>query len=108
MHLITHEALGIYLKHMKPDGIIAFHVTNRFLDLPPVVAALARERNLETLWVADDGAGPLASRSDWILLSRNGTRLKHAQLVEAEQPLAPREGWRLWTDDFNNHVQVLK
>ena len=42
VHLITREALGIYLRHMKPDGIVAFHVSNRFLDLIPVVARLAQ------------------------------------------------------------------
>src|SRR5260370_40377995 len=43
VHLITREALGSYLRHMKPDGIVAFHVSNRFLDLVPVVARIARE-----------------------------------------------------------------
>jgi SAM-dependent methyltransferase len=108
VHLITYEALGIYLKHLAPDGVIAFHVTNRFLDLPPVVEALARAHGLSALWVADDGVGALASRSDWILLSRNGSRLEDPRLAEAAQAFVPRPGWRLWTDDFNNLVQVLK
>jgi protein-L-isoaspartate O-methyltransferase len=108
VHLITYEALGIYLKHLAPDGVIAFHVTNRFLDLPPVVEALARAHGLSALWVADDGVGALASRSDWILLSRNGSRLDDPRLAEAAQAFVPRPGWRLWTDDFNNLVQVLK
>jgi len=108
VHLITYEALAIYLRHVKPDGVIAFHVTNRFLDLPPVVDALARAHQLKALWVADSGLGPLASRSDWILLSRNGSKLADPRLTEAEEPLVPRPDWRLWTDDFNNLVQVLK
>ena len=75
VHLITYEALAIYLKHMKPDGVIAFHVTNRYLDLVPVVEALARAHGLSAIVDRDDGAEPLASRSDWVLLSRNGSRL---------------------------------
>ena len=43
VHLITREALAVYLRHVKPDGIVAFHVSNRFLDLVPVVARLAKE-----------------------------------------------------------------
>ena len=69
MHLITSEALGVYLKHMKPGGVIAFHVTNRFLNLVPVVEALADAHGLYMIHIADDGEDALASRSDWLLLS---------------------------------------
>ena len=83
-------------------------MTNRFLDLAPVVEALAHAHGLSALWIADDGVGALASRSDWVLLSRNGSRLEDPRLAEAAQPFVPRPDWRLWTDDFNNLVQVLK
>ena len=59
VHLLTREALTTYLRHMKPHGIIAFHVTNRYLSLAPVVEAVARERRLQAILIArtaDDGA----------------------------------------------------
>ena len=67
VHLITREALGVYLQHVKPDGIVAFHVSNRFLDLIPVVARLAQEHGAHVVLVRDDpGRGgrhaPLAHR----------------------------------------------
>jgi hypothetical protein len=108
VHLITYEALGIYRKHVKPDGIIAFHVTNRFLDLVPVVDALARAHGLSAILIDDDGEATFASRSDWILLSADAKRFAAAQIAEVGQPLRERPDWRLWTDDFNNLVQVLK
>jgi hypothetical protein len=108
VHLITYEAVGIYLKHVKPDGVIAFHVTNRFLNLVPVVEALAAAHGVKTLWIADEGEGTLASRSDWVLLTNNARLLEHPRLTETAQPIPPRPDWRLWTDDFNNLVQVLK
>jgi SAM-dependent methyltransferase len=108
VHLITYEALRIYRKHVKPDGVIAFHVTNRFLNLMPVVDALAAAHGMRSLWIADDGEGTLASRSDWVLLTTNSALLEHPRLAEAAQPIAQRPDWRLWTDDFNNLVQVLK
>ena len=108
VHLITFESLGIYRKHVKPDGVIAFHVTNRFLNLMPVVDALATAHGVKSLWIADDGEGTLASRSDWVLLTTNPALLEHPRLTEAAQPIAQRPDWRLWTDDFNNLVQVLK
>ena len=107
VHLITSEALAIYRRHMKPSGIIAFHVTNRFLNLVPVVEALAHAHDLAVAWVSDDGDG-VASRSDWVLLSADAEALKKPLIAEATTPIEPRRDWRLWTDDFNNLVQVLK
>jgi len=109
VHLITVQALEVYRRHMKPDGVIAFHVTNRFLDLAPVVGELARTQKLHVLRIDDDGgSNNLASRSDWILLSANSSLLADPLLADAASAIAPRPGLRLWTDDFNNMVQLLK
>ncbi len=109
VHLITSEAIGIYLRHMKPDGVIAYHVTNRFLDLVPVVAALAKAHGLHAVWIADDGdAGELASRSDWVLVSASTKYLDLPAIAGHATPIVPHDDWRLWTDDFNNLLQVLK
>ncbi len=112
VHLITREALGSYLRHMKPDGIVAFHVSNRFLDLVPVVARIARENGAYAVLVRDDPEDDdpsLRSRSDWVLVSRDpealeGEKIVDAGAVEAED----RPGWRTWTDDYSNLVQILK
>ena len=81
MHLITSEALELYAKHVKPIGVIAFHVTNRFLDLVPVVAALADAHGMQAVWIHDDGADVLANRSDWVLLSKNTALLANPQIA---------------------------
>mgnify|MGYP003342579223 CR=1 FL=1 len=54
VHLITREALQVYLRHMKADGIVAFHVSNRFLDLIPVVARSTKELGAHAVLVSDD------------------------------------------------------
>jgi SAM-dependent methyltransferase len=108
VHLITAEALGIYKRHMKPGGIIAFHVTNRFLNLVPVVEQLAHAHRMSMIHIADDGEDSIASRSDWLLLSDRRESLDRPQLTEAAKEVEVRQDWRLWTDDFNNLVQVLK
>jgi SAM-dependent methyltransferase len=108
VHLITAEALAIYRRHVKPGGIIAFHVTNRYLELAPVVQQLADAQGLYAVLVADDGEEPLGSRSDWVLLSDSEDALEVEAIDEVAEKIAPRAGWRLWTDDFNNIVQVLK
>jgi len=107
VHLITLEAVEIYEKHMKPDGVIAFHVSNRFLDLKPVVQQIAQQRGLHVAWVHDtyeDGG----TSSDWILLTKDKTFLLKPEIVEATEVIVPHPEWRLWTDDFNNLLQVLK
>ena len=107
VHLITAQALGIYLRHMKPGGVIAFHVTNRYLNLAPVVEQLATVHHLQTINIADSPDSP-ASSSDWVLLSDRRSSLDKPSLAEAATEVEARPDWRLWTDDFNNLVQVLK
>jgi hypothetical protein len=92
---------------MKPGGVIAFHVTNRFLNLAPVVEALARAQGLYAIQVADSPESP-ASSSDWVLLSERAESLATPELTEVAKAVEARNDWRLWTDDFNNLVQVLK
>lgn len=107
VHLITSQALGIYRRHMKPGGVIAFHVTNRFLNLVPVVEGLAHLHQMLMIDIADTPEGP-ASSSDWLLLSDRRASLDKPELTEAAKEVEVRKDWRLWTDDFNNLVQVLK
>jgi spermidine synthase len=112
VHLITREALGTYLRHVKPDGIVAFHVSNRFLDLIPVVARLAKEHGAHAVLVRDDpdeDENHKRSRSDWVLVSRDAAALKREAMVEREATEAEdRPEWRTWTDDYSNLIQILK
>ena len=107
VHLITLEALQIYEKHMKPDGVIAFHVSNRFLDLKPVVNMIAEKRGLNVAWVRDsydDGS----TTSDWVLLSKDKALLLKPEILDGSYIIPPQPGLRVWTDDFNNLLQALK
>jgi len=108
VHLITSEALAVYRRHMKPGGVIAFHVTNRYLDLAPVVQALAEAQGLTALQIRDETKTAMTSTSDWVLLSDDPTALAKPELAEFGTAVDRRPDWRLWTDDFNNLVQVLK
>jgi SAM-dependent methyltransferase len=108
VHLITSEALAVYRRHMKPGGVIAFHVTNRYLDLAPVVQALADAQGLSALQIRDETNDGMTSTSDWILLSDDPAALAKPELADFATPIEPHPDWRPWTDDFNNLVQVLK
>ena len=112
VHLITREALGTYLKHVKADGIVAFHVSNRFLDLIPVVARLAKEHGVHATLVRDDpdeDEDSRRSRSDWVLVSRDPSVFNREAIVEREPiEIEDRPDWRTWTDDYSNLIQILK
>jgi len=110
VHLITREALGVYLKHMAPDGIVAFHVTNRYLDLPPVVKRIADAHGIPAVLVSHDpDENDLRySRTDWVLVTRDRAFLQSDAVKRVESEIEVPAGLPLWTDDFNNLLRILK
>ena len=108
VHLITAEAMDVYLQPMKPDGIIAFHLTNRFLWLPPVVENIAKAKGLSAALIHDENDNPLLRNTDWVLVARNPAVLAQPAIQKRSSEILgiPRLG--VWTDDFNNLFDVLK
>lgn len=110
-HLLTSEAFEIYLKHLKPEGLLLIHATNRYLDLPPVIARVAAEKALHAVLVTELGmvdGDPRASRSDWVALARSAATLAPLADAPNARRLAPDGRAPLWTDDFNNLFGILK
>jgi len=108
VHLITREAMAVYLKHMKPDGVIAFHVTNRFLRLGPVVKRIAEEMGLRVTLIDDDAKESELSSTDWVLVTRSKTLFEHPDIANYTSDVEEIPGLPVWTDDFNNLFQILK
>jgi hypothetical protein len=110
VHLVTREALGVYLKHMQPNGVIAFHVTNRYLDLPPVVKMIAAAHGLTATLIAHeaDDKDERYSSTDWVLITRDQALLDSAAVRRATTEIKLPRRLSLWTDDFNNLLWILK
>jgi SAM-dependent methyltransferase len=109
MHLLTREAFAIYERVIKPDGVIAFHLTNRFLDLPPVVAQIAHEAGFQAILVADrPPPRSLLDPSDWVLVTRNSSLLRRPEIESGSTPIPRRDGARAWTDQYASLLRVLK
>jgi predicted membrane-bound spermidine synthase len=108
VHLMTREALAIYRKHMKDNGVIAFHVSNRFLSLAPVVDVLARDAGLHAVLLADKKPDAPLVRSDWVLVSARQSELLRPTIAATAAQPPVIEGLRPWTDDASNLFRVLK
>lgn len=109
VHLITREALAVYLRHLRPDGVVAFHVSNRYLRLAPVVLQLANDAGLDAINVSDDPEDDdTYSPSDWVLVTRNQAFLDRDEVLDRSEEIVPIAGLRIWTDQFNNLFEILK
>jgi SAM-dependent methyltransferase len=109
VHLLTLEAVEMYLERLRPRGILAFHVSNRYVDLEPVLGRVAQALELEGRVRFDEGDGTRARNgSRWIVL---------AESVEALGPLSVDHRWTglrvaerggVWTDDYSNILRALR
>jgi hypothetical protein len=109
VHLLTAEAIQLYRRHLNPGGILAVHVSNLFLNLPPVVAEEADHAGLGSLLVVnedDDDVG--AYSSDWVLVTADQEFLARKEIANAGVPVKAIAGLRLWTDDYNSLLPLLK
>ena len=111
VHLVTREALATYLSRLAPGGIIAFHVSNRYLDLEPVVGRLAQDAGL----VARVGQGPrdrasgaYESISTWMALARRPEDLGHLMRERAWWTPRLRDDVETWTDDYSSILTVFE
>ena len=113
VHLITREAFDLYERHLAPDGIIAVHISNHYLDLQPVVLALARAAKYHVALIDVDESESedewWVYGSTWMLLSRNEKSLQAPAIISASSPVSTNlPHLRLWTDDFASVFQILK
>jgi hypothetical protein len=107
-HLLTREAMEIYLRHLAPGGTIAVHITNTYLDLAPVVRGLAAEFAFKRARI-ETPYDPVRQlyRADWMLLTRNDQLL--AEVAPYGIAGEPRQMHRLlWTDSHSNLFHILK
>ena len=109
VHLLTEEAFEIYLKEMKPQGIIAVHITNNYFDLRPVLKRVAERFGLHYLLAHTDGDGSGYTYSDWVLLSRDDKVLNSLPPSSGGlRSRALRDNLPMWTDDYSNLFWVLR
>jgi SAM-dependent methyltransferase len=111
VHLLTVEAFRLYFHHLKPNGILAVHVSNKYLDLKPVVDQAARTLGKESLVVDTDDeeeSGTGIFGCTWVLVSADHQFFEKQPIRLAGNKLVARNDLRLWTDDYSNLFRILK
>ncbi len=113
MHLVTREAMALYVKHIKPDGVIVFQATNRFIDLLPVVKRLAAEFGMEAVNISDspevsEGPEYWYSATDQVIVTRNQKLLDAPRIDTVAEEIEDRANLPTFTDSHHNLLRILK
>jgi spermidine synthase len=110
VHLLTREAVAVYMRQLAPHGVLVFNVTNHFVDLHSVLANLARDAGLVAFGRDDLQAGRRNGRapSRWVAMARSAADLGAIRHEPGWRPLQPDPSKRVWTDQFSDVIEVLR
>jgi SAM-dependent methyltransferase len=108
VHLLTHEAFQLYFRHLKPDGVLVIHISNRYLTLEPVVAQAAARLGKHSLLVSDDGDDELGFFGTDMVLVTARKEFFERPAFQGFSPPKIKHTVALWTDDYSNLFRILK
>jgi hypothetical protein len=109
VHLVTREAFALYFRHLKPAGVIAIHISNKYLDLEPVIARAAGALGKAALLVeTDEDESGNCFGTTFVLLAHDKRVFEQAPFQQASGPPKPQDKVGMWTDDYSNMFRILK
>ena len=110
VHLLTQQALDLYLSKLAQGGMLAFHISSRSLDLKPILADLAASRKLECIGFDDLGPNSIAGKdpSQWVVMARSAAEISNLSINSQWRRLNGTEGARVWSDEFSNIVRAIR
>jgi len=109
VHLLTREAYKIYWQQLRPNGVLAVHVSNRYLSLAPGVALAAAEDGKQAMEINYDGDDDREeTASEWVLVTSRKGFFERDEIKAAATKIAPIRGLREWTDDYSNLYKILR
>ena len=108
VHLLTKEAMELYFRHLRPDGILAVHISNRYLDLQPVLEgeANATQKIARLVDTEEDDTQDVFGAT-WMLITSPATGFT-GEILSSSTVLDSKRTVRLWTDEYSNLFQILK
>jgi spermidine synthase len=109
VHLLTKEAFALYFRHLKENGVLVVNVTNRHLDLKPVIGRAAEAFGKEAIVVSSkDDRNALFYSCDWVLVTGHREFLENPLIKKAGKRFNVPKGFRIWTDDYSSLYHILK
>ena len=109
LHLLTTQAVAIYRKHLAPGGILAFHISNRHVDLEPAIYLLAQAAGMQARTVHSlEDARKGEFNATWVLVTDNDAFLALPDVASHMRETEQRAGLRLWTDDYSSLLALLR
>lgn len=107
VHMLTQQAFVLYFQHLQPNGVLAVHISNQYLNLKPVVQAAATLLHRPAVVIDSPGDRPRGIfRSTWVLVGNSETYLGHEEIESVGKRL-PATAGQLWTDDFSSLFSIL-
>jgi len=107
VHLLTKEAVALMLRHLAPKGILAVHISNKHLNLDPIVHRIGKELGWTAITLENEADEAMnVFTSDWVLLTRS-VEFVHDPVVNRAK-LEKKRADVLWTDDYSNLLKILK
>jgi len=109
LHLLTREAMRLYVAHLKPTGILVVHVSNQYLNLAPEVELLGESAHLDVRDVyspSNDERGEF--RAEWILMVSGPTFFYRPEISPFTEYIIPKQNLRLWTDDYSSLLPLIR
>ncbi len=109
LHLLTREAMDVYRRQLAPGGVMAFHVSNSYLDLGPEIGRLAQSEGMEARQV-ENWAVPAEGeyRATWVLVSGDAAFFARAGVAGVTTPVERRPNLPVWTDDYSSLLPVMR
>ncbi len=108
VHFLTVEAMQLYLRHLKPGGIVAYNVSNLYLSLAPVIEKVARHLEQHAVVVVNnEDPANLVYQAEWVLVASDRSVFNTPALKKAGTSIDPNPKLRLWTDKYSNILQAI-
>jgi spermidine synthase len=108
MHLMTVEALQSYKKQIREDGAIVYNVTNRLINLAPMVKLIAEQEGMEAILIANRPSEPDLYRTDFVVVTQNKKLIAELKKGQDYKPIETLPKLKVWTDSYNNLFDVLR
>src|SRR5262249_19697420 len=109
VHLLTKQAFALYFGHLKPEGLLAIHTSNTYLDLAPVVQLLATDAGYPTRSISNaEHRRKLIDAAAWILVTPGAHFLHELAACLVVETIEVPPHLRMWTDDYNSLFEILR